>query len=157
MLRRQAQSYAAFSCPRDVHVVEDGSRVGSPAEETVVYLLWEASTGFGCVCPPQVMSIWIPWSRGLEGIHGTMLRSMESPARTLYQPFCQFHGMGVVFLGKSCILLRHSIPWNGFLVPRNRCLSPWSHSGGEGALRLEWPRLHARPHPHGGQLQGDRC
>lgn len=35
------------------HVAEDGSRCGHPAEETIIYLAWEASSNLAAVLPPQ--------------------------------------------------------------------------------------------------------
>ena len=43
-----------FENPGDVHVAEDGSRVGEPAEETIVYFAWDSRSGLAAVLPPQV-------------------------------------------------------------------------------------------------------
>ncbi len=54
MLERQAQNFETSAEPSDVHIGEDGSRLGTPAEETVIYFVFEGKSQKGFVLPPRV-------------------------------------------------------------------------------------------------------
>lgn len=56
-LEHQAAMRMSFATTRVTHVTEDGSRLGDPAEETVIYLAWSADTDIAGVPPPQVAVI----------------------------------------------------------------------------------------------------
>lgn len=53
-LEHQAACRAQLSGARVLHITEDGSRVGDPAEETVIYLAWVGDLNLGGYLPPQV-------------------------------------------------------------------------------------------------------
>lgn len=53
----QSASLLSFDGGRFFHVAEDGSRCGHPAEETIVYLLWEEAKKLSAVLPPQVVGV----------------------------------------------------------------------------------------------------
>jgi hypothetical protein len=54
ILGQNAADLHAFSNPIHVRVAEDASRAGTPAEDTMLYFCWEASTDLASVWAPQV-------------------------------------------------------------------------------------------------------
>lgn len=56
-LAHQAACLAAFADSRVVHLCEDGSRLGDPAEETIVYVVWAACEDLAGFPPPQVVLV----------------------------------------------------------------------------------------------------
>ncbi len=53
-LQRRACAFRTLPEAPQAHVAEDGSRLGTPPEETIVYLLWEAYLNTSAVPPVQV-------------------------------------------------------------------------------------------------------
>ncbi len=56
-LLRQATAIQTFEKPKQTHIAEDGSRIGCPAEETIVYLGWESDSNCGFTLAPQVFDV----------------------------------------------------------------------------------------------------
>lgn len=56
-LEHRAACMASFESARIIHICEDGSRLGDPAEETIVYIAWSADLMCAGFPPPQVESI----------------------------------------------------------------------------------------------------
>ncbi len=49
-----AATFEAFGCAQDISLAMDGSRLGSPAEETLLFAAFSRDVGKGCMPPPQV-------------------------------------------------------------------------------------------------------
>lgn len=74
--------------PRIICVAEDGSRIGAPAQESVLYLGWVARQDCGFFLPPQVAP-------------EVLLTKAEGPFTLVrLAAMCGFKGMAVVYLKK---------------------------------------------------------
>ena len=54
LLQQNAADIGKFSRPQHVRVAEDGSRIGTPGEESIQYFCWEGSTNLATCWAPQV-------------------------------------------------------------------------------------------------------
>lgn len=89
----------AFEASRVCHLAEDGSRLGNPAEETIIYLAWSADLNIAGVPPPQALRSAL----SLLALRERYFGNARSAGMSLISQACQ---LADGFVDNMCGILR---------------------------------------------------